>query len=138
MQEQMDDLQVRLTGWTAFAGVMLIMAGALGAFEGLTAIFKDDWVLAGENYVITFDITLWGWIHLLMGALVMVAGFAVLNNALWGRTVGIVVAFFHALVMIPMISVQPWWTILIIVLDVVIIYGLIVPPRLEEPAAPRV
>jgi hypothetical protein len=132
MQDPMQELEVRLSGWTAFAGVMLIMAGVLGAIEGLTAIFKDDWVYVGESAVITFDITLWGWIHLLMGALVAVAGFAVLNNATWGRTVGIVAAFFHALVMIPMISVHPWWTLLIIVLDVVIIYGLIVPPRLED------
>ena len=136
MQEQMDELQLRLSGWTAFAGVMLIMAGTLGALEGLTAIFKDDWLIYGENAVITFDLTLWGWIHLLMGALVAAAGFAVLNNAIWGRTVGIVAAFFHALVMIPMISAQPWWSLLIIAIDVVIIYGLIVPPRLED-SGPR-
>lgn len=132
MQEQVEQFQVRLSGWTAFAGVILVMAGALGALDGLIAIFKDEVYLVGDDAVITFDLTFWGWVHLLMGGLVMGAGFAVLNNATWGRAVGIVAAFFHALVQIPFITVYPWWTIIIIALDVIIIYGLMVPPRLED------
>ena len=63
-----------------FAGVMMIMAGGFQSLAGMAALFKDDFYVTTPNYLLEFDTTSWGWIHLLMGLLVLFAGFAVLQR----------------------------------------------------------
>jgi hypothetical protein len=80
-------------GWAAgfilFAGLMMIMAGVFQAFAGLVALFENEFYVATRNYLFQFDATTWGWIHLLVGPVVALAGLAVLGGRTWGRVVGI-------------------------------------------------
>ena len=64
-------------GFTAFAGVMLIMVGVFQAIAGLGAILEDKVYVVGQEYVFTFDVTTWGWIHFLLGLLLVAAGVGV-------------------------------------------------------------
>nr|BFE74743.1 hypothetical protein GCM10020092_080440 [Actinoplanes digitatis] len=79
-------------GFTTFAGVLMIMAGAFQALTGLVAIFENEFYVSTRNYLLQFDVTTWGWIHLLLGLLVLFAGFAVLSGQTWGRAIGITLA----------------------------------------------
>jgi hypothetical protein len=76
---------------------------------------------------VALDYTQWGWIHLIAGGILLAAGLAVASTgALWARIIGIVVAVFHAFAQFAFIEAYPFWTLAIIALDVVILYGLIV------------
>jgi hypothetical protein len=117
---------VKISGWTAFAAVMLIVAGIFGAINGLVALIHDEVYVVGEDQIVAFDFTQWGWIHLIGGIVVAAAGFAVTGGATWGRIVGIVAAMLHATIQIAFIAAFPFWTLTIIAIDIIVIYGLLV------------
>jgi hypothetical protein len=117
------------TGLIVFAGVMMIMAGGFQAFAGLVAIFEDEFYVNTRNYILEFDATSWGWIHLLLGLLVLFAGFAVMAGKTWGRVVGITLAVLSALANFAFIPYYPFWSITIIALDVFVIWALAVHGR---------
>jgi hypothetical protein len=79
-------------GLTVFAAIMLMMIGAFQAIQGLVALFNDTFYVVGEEYIFTFDLTTWGWIHLILGTVVAVAGFFLLQGQVWARTVAVIVA----------------------------------------------
>jgi hypothetical protein len=112
------------TGFIVFAGVMMIMSGAFQAIAGLVALFEDEFYVATRNYLLQFDATSWGWIHLLIGLMVLFAGIAVLSGQTWGRVVGITLAVLSALANFGFIPYYPFWALLIIVLDVFVIWAL--------------
>ena len=64
-------------GFIVFAGVAMVMIGAFHAMQGLVALFNDDFYVVGQKWIFEFDLTTWGWIHLLVG--VLVAGRRVLR-----------------------------------------------------------
>jgi hypothetical protein len=110
------------------AGVLLLLAGLWQAFLGLVALFKDtDTVLVvGQKWIFQFDVTTWGWIHLLIGAALFVVGIFVLRGALWAGIVGIGIAGLSAFANFLWLPYYPVWAILIITLDVIIIWALAV------------
>ena len=112
------------TGFIVFAGVMMIVAGGFQALAGVVALFEDEFYVTTPNYLLEFDATSWGWIHLLLGLLVLFAGFAVLSGQVWGRTVGVILAVLSALANFAFIPVYPFWSITIVAVDVFIIWAL--------------
>lgn len=111
-------------GFISFAAVMMIMTGAFQAFAGLVAIFENQFFVATENYLFQFDATTWGWIHLLLGLVVVGAGFGVMSGRTWARTVGILLAVLSAIANFLFIPYYPFWSLLIIALDVLVIWAL--------------
>ena len=118
------------TGWVGFAGIMMILVGSFGAIEGLVGIFRDQYFLVtNDKLVVTANYTAWGWTHLILGALVVAAGFGVLVGQLWARTVGILLAMVSAIVNIAFLAAYPVWSTIIITLDVIVIWALAVHGR---------
>jgi hypothetical protein len=111
-------------GLILFAGIMMVMAGFFQAFSGLVALFQNEFYVTTRNYLLQFDATSWGWIHLLLGLVVAAAGFAVMAGRTWGRVVGITLAVVSALANFAFIPYYPFWAITIIALDVFIIWAL--------------
>jgi hypothetical protein len=116
-------------GFVLFAGVMMIMAGSFQAFSGLVALFENEFYVATRNYLFQFDATAWGWIHLIGGALVALAGFAVMAGQTWARVVGIILAVLSAFANFTFIPYYPFWAIMIIAVDVFVIWALAVHGR---------
>ena len=85
-------------GWTTFAAFMMIMIGGFHIVAGLVAIVNDEFYAVTKEYVFQFDATSWGWIHLILGIVVMLAGFALFTGAVWARTVGVIMALVSAFV----------------------------------------
>ncbi len=108
---------------TTFASVMLMIAGAFQFFAGLAAIFNDDKMLVTKDYVISLDTSAWGWIHLLIGLILFLAGVSLLKGAIWARTVAVIVASVSAITAFIWLPAQPFWGLLIIVLDIFIIWA---------------
>ena len=111
-------------GWITFAGVMLILIGFFHALAGLSGIIKDQFYAVTPNYVLEFDVTTWGWIHLIGGIIVLIAGFSLFTGAVWARTIGVIVAGVSALVSFAWIPVYPIWGIVVIAIDVAVIWAL--------------
>ncbi len=111
-------------GLTVFAGVIMIMAGTFQAFSGLIALLENEFYVATPNYLFQFDATSWGWIHLIVGLVVAFAGAAVLSGRTWGRVVGITLAMLSAVTNFLAIPTYPFWSLVIIALDVFIIWAL--------------
>jgi hypothetical protein len=111
-------------GFTAFAAWMMFLIGAFHAIDGFTAILKDEIFLPVGEYVFKFDATTWGWIHLILGIVMVLAGFGLFSGAVWARTVGVIVAAASAIGTFAYLPWYPIWSILIIALDVIVIWAL--------------
>jgi hypothetical protein len=111
-------------GFTLFAALMMIMAGVWQALAGLVAIFENEFYVATRNYVFELDATTWGWIHLLLGVVVGLAGLGLLAGQTWARVVGITLAVLSAIANFLFIPYYPFWSLLIIAVDVFVIWAL--------------
>jgi len=111
-------------GFILFAAVMMLMAGIFQFFAGLVALFQNEFYVATRNYLFQFDATTWGWIHLIGGVLVVLAGWGLLSGRTWARVVGITLAVLSAIANFLFIPYYPFWALTIIALDVFVIWAL--------------
>jgi hypothetical protein len=132
---QYDMDRPRVSGWTVggitFAGTMLVLIGFFQAINGLAAIFDDEFFVVAANYTFDVDVTVWGWIHLLIGILLIGTGFGIYAGRVWAGVVGIMVAMLSALANFFFIPYYPFWSILVIALDVWVIWALTRPGAIE-------
>ena len=112
------------SGWAAFAGVVMVIVGSLDALWGLGGILNDDIVVVGGQGALVADITLWGWVHLLLGMAVAVTGIGLLTGNSAARWFGVLFVGINAISQIVWFPAAPLWAFLLIMLDVVIIYQL--------------
>ncbi|MEU3573013.1 hypothetical protein AB0E96_32000 [Kitasatospora sp. NPDC036755] len=120
------------SGWTIFAGVMLITGGLMAITEGISAIAKDDLVVVTRNYVYSMDTAGWGWIHVILGAFIVVTGIAVFSGAVWARAVGVVVAALGVIANFLWLPYYPAWAVVLIAIDVLVIWALCVGRVVKE------
>ncbi len=112
-------------GWIAFAGVIMIMTGIFQATAGLVALINDDaYVVVSDRIALTLDYTQWGWVHLILGAVVAGAGFAVFSGRGWARAVGVLLAGLSAFSHLLFIAASPLWSLIVIAMDILVIYAL--------------
>lgn len=112
------------TGWIVFAAVMLMIGGGLGAMQGLVAIINDDWVVWGNEANLYLDLSAWGWVHLIVGLIVFVAGLGVLTGNILARAIGVIVASVSLIANFFFIPAYPIWAITVIVIDMLVIWAL--------------
>ena len=107
-----------------FGGAVLLTVGLFQFFEGLAAVAKDDVYVRTEDYLYQFDLTAWGWLHLILGVVVIGVGTAVLVGQRWALVTGIVLASLSALAQFLFLPWAPMWALSIIALNVAIIWAL--------------
>ena len=114
-------------GWVWFAAFALITSGLFNIVAGFVAVFDSDKVLAwtGSDVVIV-DVSTWGWVHLVLGALLTLVGFVLFGGAPWARAVAAVLVVLNLVAQFVSLPVTPWWSLAIIVIDIVILWALIV------------
>ena len=110
--------------WIAFAGVMMLILGCLDVIWGLAAIINDEVVVVGGHGALIFDISAWGWVQLILGALIGLIGFGLLTGNTAARWAGVVLISLNAVLQIVWFPAAPLWALLIIALDIVLIYQL--------------
>lgn len=117
-------------GWAIFAAMIMILVGIFDIIEGLVAIFDDDWLLVqggrdDTTYLIK-NANAFGWVVLVIGVILILAGLAVMRGLTWGRTIGVLVAGLAAIAHLSTLDSHPFWSLTVIVLSVLVIYGLVV------------
>ena len=117
------------TGWIVFAGLMMVIAGTMNAIYGFIALIEDEWVVWGNEAVMVVDVTQWGWIHLILGVVVILAGLGALSGNTAARIVAVIVAGISLLVNFVALPIYPIWSLLVITVDVLVIWALIVHGR---------
>jgi hypothetical protein len=111
-------------GLTIFAAAMMMIIGFWQALAGIAAIAQDKVYAATPEYIYAFDVTGWGWIHLLLGILIVCAGVAVFMGSTWARVVAIVLASLSMIANFAFIPHYPVWSLTIIALDAAVIWAL--------------
>ncbi|MDL5201439.1 hypothetical protein [Streptomyces sp. ALI-76-A] len=120
------------SGWLVFAGVLMIFGGLMTLFAGIAAIADDDVFVATRNYVFEFDLTGWGWIHLIMGVVITLAGAALFRGATWARVVGVALAGLAMLANFLWLPYAPFWAVVLIVINGFVIWALCTAPSPSE------
>ncbi|NBE53177.1 DUF7144 family membrane protein [Streptomyces boluensis] len=120
------------SGWVVFAGVMMIFGGLMTLFAGIAAIANDEVFAATRNYVFEFDLTGWGWVHLVMGVVITLAGAALFQGATWARVVGVGLAGLAMLANFLWLPYAPFWAIVLIAINAFVIWALCTAPSPER------
>lgn len=119
-------------GWVYFAATMMIIGGALWAIVGLFAVIDDKWIVFGANNTALLDISGWGWVHLVLGVVMVIAGTMVAQGDTFGRVLAVIMAGLSILVNFVWLPVYPAWSLVVMAIDVFIIYAVIVHGREVE------
>jgi hypothetical protein len=114
-------------GWITFAAFMLIIVGCFHAIQGLVALFDDQkFLVTDSGLIVSADYTTWGWVHLIGGIILALAGLSLFAGRLWARIVGVIAAMVSALVNVAFLSAYPIWSAIMIALDILVIWALTV------------
>ncbi|WAM18561.1 DUF7144 family membrane protein [Rhodococcus sp. JS3073] len=105
------------------AAIVLLTIGILHVLSGISALMKDDLVVAGPEYIYQFDTTAWGWIHLALGVIVAAVGVMLFTGATWARVGAMVICALSLLANFLWLPHYPWWSVVMIVLDVFVIWA---------------
>ena len=120
-----DAAERQSSGWITFAGVMIMIVAVLNIVDGIAAI-GDSTFFVGDTKLIIQDINTWGWILLLIGIVQLLVAFGIWSGGQWSRWLGVFIVSLNAIAQMLFINAYPWWSLAILALDVLIIYGLVV------------
>jgi hypothetical protein len=123
-------------GWGRFAGVILLVNGIFGILQGIVAIFAPDgYFVISRGALFLFDLSGWGWWTLILSLLMLVTAGALLMGATWARVVAVIFVVISAVSQLLLLPAQPWWSAIIIAVDVLVIYALTAHGRELRPDA---
>lgn len=117
------DYSAAAVGVIAFAGILMVLAGVFHVIQGLVALVNDNFFVVGREYVFQFDLTTWGWIHLIGGIIVGLAGIALFQGSTWARTVAAVVAGLSIIASFLWMPYYPVWSLVVVTFDLFVIWA---------------
>ena len=107
-----------------FAATLMIVGGIMQVFQAISAIANDEFFVTLPNYVVTLDVSTWGWIHLVFGILVVIAGMSLFSGNKAAAIFALVLAVLSAIANFGFIPYYPLWAIFIIAVDVFVIWAI--------------
>jgi hypothetical protein len=124
-----------MAGWIGFAGIMLMIIGSIDFFQGLIALFEDEYFVVTASGFLVVDLTAWGWIMLIWGVLLVLAGLGLIAAQGWARWFAIVVVSLNFIAQLGFLgnSQYPLWSLTVMALNIIVLYAL--TARWSESAA---
>ena len=115
-----------MAGWIGFAGMMLLIIGSIDFFQGLIALFEDEYFVVTASGFLVVDLTAWGWILLIWGVLLICAGLGLIAAPRWARWFAIVVVSLNFIAQLGFLgnSQYPLWSLTVMALNVIVLYAL--------------
>lgn len=126
--------EVRATGWVGwayFASILLFIGAAIDIFYGFMAILGPNtaYFVASGGGVASFNVAAWGWWSLIIGIGLLLAGVFLLRGAMWARVFAVVVASLNAVTQLMSLPAQPWWSLIMVAVDLLVIFAVTVHGR---------
>jgi len=106
-----------------FAVALLVTVGFFNLIDGIAAIANSHVFIANAHYVVG-DLRAWGWVVLILGVLQLIAAIAILAGSQAARWFAVVVIGLNAIGQMLFIPAYPFWSLLIIAVDIVALWGL--------------
>jgi hypothetical protein len=115
-----------MAGWIGFAGIVMLVVGGIDFFQGLIAIFEDEYFVPTRAGFLVVDLTTWGWFMLVWGAVLFLAGMGLLLAQGWARWFAIIVVSLNILAQLGFAGdgAYPLWSLTAIILNIVVLYAL--------------
>ncbi|MEU6470302.1 hypothetical protein ABZ927_19335 [Streptomyces massasporeus] len=110
-------------GGLVLGGVLMVVYGLFAVLQGIAAIAGDEVYTSFGQYSFEFDLTAWGWIHLIVGVLVVVAGLGLFTGADWARAASAVVVGLALIANFLWLPYQPFWSIIMIVTGLFVLWS---------------
>lgn len=116
-------------GWAAFAGTMLVLIGVFDVIQGIVALVNNDFFVITSDYVFKFDVTSWGWIHIIGGLILAASGVGIFSGNVAARTIGVILATLSAIWNFAFLPYYPIWSVIMIAIAFSIIWALTIHGR---------
>jgi hypothetical protein len=113
-------------GFIFFASMLMVLIGSFHFIQGLVAIIDDTFYVVRPGYDLQLDVTAWGWVHMIGGIVLVIAGAGLMTGNVLARIVAIVLATLSVLGSFYSIPYYPVWSIMMIVLGIGVIWALTV------------
>ena len=111
------------SGWVLFAGIMIVTVGILNLIYGIAAIGDSSFFVANQKFILS-GLNTWGWVMLILGVGQILAAFSIWAGNSFGRWFGIACAMLNAIAALLAIPAYPFWSLVVIGIDILVIYGL--------------
>ena len=135
-QREPGGVEQDVSGWAvggiAFAGTVMVMIGTFQVLEGLVALFNDEFFVVTRNYTFDLDVTAWGWIHLIIGIVVLATGFGLFARSTWAGVTAIMICALSSISNFFFIPYYPIWALLLIGLNIWVIWALTRPGAIKN------
>ncbi len=115
-----------MAGWIGFAGILMVLIGGIDFFQGLIALFEDEYYVPTGSGFLVLDLTGWGWTLLLWGVLLVCAGLGLVSGQAWARWFAIVVIGLNFIAQLGFLgnTQTPLWSLTVIALNIIVLYAL--------------
>lgn len=107
-----------------FAGVLLLITATMDILQGASAIANDDLYSQGSDYLYKFDMDVWGWIHVVIGAVSIAIAIGILRRVGWGQVGGMIIAGLGILTNFASLPHYPLWSLIVIAFYALVIWSL--------------
>jgi hypothetical protein len=113
-----------VSGRLVFGAVMMLFGGLMTLAQGIAAVRTDRVFVATPSYIFSYSLGGWGWIHMILGIVLVVAGLATFTGAMWARAVGVVIAGLALIANFLWLPYTPLWATVLMLIDAFIIWAL--------------
>jgi hypothetical protein len=115
-----------MAGWIGFAGMLMLIVGAIDVVQGLIALLEDEYFVVTPSGFLAVDLTAWGWVLLVWGALLVLAGLGLLTGQSWARWFTIFAVSLNFFVQLGFLgnSQYPLWALTALTLNIIVLYAL--------------
>lgn len=113
--------KIRLTGWAIFGAATLVVLGGVNLINGYTALEHAGYY---KSQIVYDNLTFWGWVFLIWGALELIAGGLVFFHSRAGYYLGAGLAMTAAILWFFMIFAAPWSAVLGVLISMLVLYAL--------------
>jgi hypothetical protein len=115
----------RWEGWIGFGSLLTLIVGAFSVIQGLLALLAPSFFVDHGGRILALDLAAWGWLHLVLGALMLIAGSSLLGGAEgWARGIAVGFVALNMLVQLVWLPAFPVWSVTIVALDLLVIYAI--------------
>ncbi|KAA9156201.1 hypothetical protein FPZ12_028155 [Amycolatopsis acidicola] len=115
---------VARTGSVRFCAIMLVVSGLCQGIAGVTALVRGDFYVEVSGDLVGLSLPGWGWVHVVVAVLLVLTGIGMSGARRWAQTAALVIAGLSLLGSFLFLPWFPWWSVVIIGLDVLVLWAL--------------